>query len=219
MTPDGQLLSADSFQLLMSDGSSSSSLLQAEDIQALLSASSPTAVVGNSPPGPPPSAVDHHRHLGTPEPNKRVEMASLGLPETAEHRHLAVSSFGVPHSADNQRMVVTSSTMPNTANFQRFESPTCPEGHVRAPAIVYPTVSFCRLEEGRTRRRGRSTTRPSILSPSAVQPPLQARAAFINQSPRIIITAAAAVVVRQQQLHCGSVNPHHWPLSPPLFPR
>jgi hypothetical protein len=121
MTPDGQLLSADSFQLLMSDGSSSSSgscLLQAEDIQALLSASSPTAV-GNSPPGPPRSAVDHHRHLGLtatgpPEPtnNKRLEMTSLGLPETAEHRHLAVSSSGVPQSADNRR----------------FESPTCAGG-------------------------------------------------------------------------------------------
>jgi hypothetical protein len=131
MTPDGQLLSADSFQLLMSDGSSSS-LLQAEDIQALLSSSSPTAV-GNSPPGPPRSAVDH-RHLGftasaTPKPtNKQVEMASLGLPETADHRHLAVSSSGVPHSADSRRMVVTSSPMPHAANLQRFESPTCAGG-------------------------------------------------------------------------------------------
>jgi hypothetical protein len=137
MTPDGQLLSADSFQLLMSDGSSSSSssLLQAEDIQALLSSSSPTAAVGNSPPGPQRSAVDH-RHLGlntaTGTPylinNKRVEMASLGLPETSEHRHLAVSSSGMPHSADSRRMVATSSKVPNTVDHQRFESPTCAGG-------------------------------------------------------------------------------------------
>jgi hypothetical protein len=144
MTPDGQLLSADSFQLLMSDGSSSSScLLQAEDIQALLSSSSsPTAAVGNSPPGPPRSAVDHHRHLGltasaTPKPtNKQVEMASRGLPETAEHRHLAVSSSGVPQSADNRRMVVTSSTMPNTVDHQRFESPTCAGGPSPAGTVT-----------------------------------------------------------------------------------
>jgi hypothetical protein len=143
MTPDGQLLSADSFQLLMSDGSSSSSscLLQAEDIQALLSSSSPTAV-GNSPPGPPRSAVDH-RHLGLntatgpPEPTakKRVEMASLGLPETAEHRHLSVSSSGVTQSADNRRLVVTSSTMPNTVDHQRFESHACAGGPLPAGTV------------------------------------------------------------------------------------
>jgi hypothetical protein len=142
MTPDGQLLSADSFQLLMSDGSNSSSsscLLQAEDIQALLSASSPTAVVGNSPPGPPRSDVDHHRHLGTPELNKQVGTASLGLPETAEHRHLAVSSSGMPQSADNRRMVATSSTMPNSVDQQRLESPTCAGGP--PPAGTIPIAS------------------------------------------------------------------------------
>jgi hypothetical protein len=179
MTPDGQLLSADSFQLLMSDGSSSSScLLQAEDIQALLSSSSPTAAAGSSPPGPSRSAVDH-RHLGLtatgqPEPSnkKQVELASLGLSETADHRHLAVSSSGVPQSADNRRMMATS------AGPQRFESPSCapPAGTVpissprQLPGHVMFGETIVRSGTGSAHQTGVNRHLTAPESPSNILP-------------------------------------------------
>ena len=160
MTPDGQLLSSDSFQLLTSDGSS---LLQGEDVHALLS---PPVLLGNSSPTVQQQAVDQlllgsvpiaphsadHRVLGSvpvaPQPADHVILEAPSSAPSPTDNVLLSSTPTLARSADSNLSPPTRGAIMSVNQFSSSSAVVpCPAAH---PTAGNPLLESSQLSNGGT---------------------------------------------------------------------
>ena len=154
MTPDGQLLSSDSFQLLTSDGRR---LLQGEDVHALLS---PPVLLGNSPPTVQQQAVDQLLLGSVPVAPQPADHVILEAPSSAPSPTDNILLSSTPTLARSADPILSPPTSGAIMSVNQFSSSSavvpCPAAH---PTAGNPLLESSQLSNGGTLRCSARSTR------------------------------------------------------------